>query len=96
MHCTYFANRGARHKAKLDQVFGRSLYPTLQFSVYSRRQFDCEGKGTLWDWSHPRARGIAFSHISRSTGEDRIGRKPFLYRGRGNAILTQSPERFRP
>ena len=34
--------------------------------------------------------------LSRRPYKNQVGGKPFLYRGRGNSILTQSPERFGP
>jgi hypothetical protein len=98
MHRTYFADRGALQGQAWPSLSPIPFIPCSNFRFIQGGKFDCEGKDvfTLWNWSQPRDRGIAFAHISRSTGEDRIGRKPFLYRGRGNAILTQLPERFGP
>gem|GEM_PF-4971371 len=102
MLCRYFADRGARHKAGLAKFLADCPFiPCANFRFIQGGKFDCEGKGvfTLWNWSRPLARGIAFAQyitISRSTGEDRNGRKPFLQRGRGDSVLTQSPERFGP
>ena len=99
MHCTYFADRGARHKAKLGQVFDRSpLCHAPIFGLFKAANSTVKAKVfLLFGTGASRALVESLSrNISRSTGEDRIGRKPFLYRGRGNAILTQSPERFRP
>jgi hypothetical protein len=99
MLCTYLADRGALHKTKLGLAFGLSPFdPCLNFRLIQGGKFAFEGKAvfTLWNWRQQGARGIAFAQLSRSTGEDRIGQKPFLHRGSGKSILTQSPERFRP
>jgi len=99
MHRTYFADRGARHKAKLGQVFRRSpLSQAPIFDLFKAANSTVKAKVFL-PLGTGASRAIVESlsrNISRSTGEDRIGRKPFLYRGRGNAILTQLPERFGP
>ena len=93
MHRTYFADRGARHKAKLGQLFSHApifvLFKAANSTVKAKVFLPFVGA----------SRGLVESlsrDISRSTGEDRIGPKPFLYRGRGKSILTQSPERFGP
>ena len=94
-----FADRGARHKAELGHVFGRSpLSRAPIFGLYKAANSTVKAKVFL-----PFGIGVGPArvespsrNISRSTGEDRIGPKPFLYRGRGNSILTQSPERFGP
>jgi hypothetical protein len=99
MHRTYFADRGARHKAKLGQVFRQSpLSHAPIFGLFKAANSTVKAKVFL-PLGSGASRAIVeslSSNISRSTGEDRIGRKPFLYSGRGNSILTQSPERFGP
>jgi hypothetical protein len=90
MHRTYFADRGARHKAKLGQVFRRSpLSQAPIFDLFKAAKWTVKAKVFL-----PLELELAARSWNRF--EDRIRRKPFLYRGRGNAILTQLPERFGP
>jgi hypothetical protein len=92
--------RGAPNR--VYKLFARHV-PTEQIRCFAHislqgGKFDCEDKGafTHWNWSQRRRVESLSRNISRSTGEDRIGRKPFLHRGRGKSILTQSPERFGP
>jgi hypothetical protein len=72
--------------------------PCSNFRFIQGGQFDCEGKCVCYPLElEPAPRAESRSrNLLRSTGEDRIGRKPCLYRGRGNSVLTQSPERFGP
>ena len=77
MHRTYFADRGARHKAKLDQVFGRSpLSHAPIFGLFKAVNSTVKAKVLLpiGIGARPALVESLSRNISRFTGEDRIGR----------------------
>jgi hypothetical protein len=97
MPCTYFADRGARHKAKFAKPLADCPFiPRSNFRLIQGGKFVRGGNGVFNPGACPALVASFSQNISRSAGENRIGRKPFLYRGRGKSILTQSPERFGP
>ena len=81
MFCTYYSDHGARHKAKLGKVLPIGpLSDAAIFGLFKAADSTVKAKVLLLFGigAIPALVESLSRHISRSTGEDRIGRKPFL------------------
>ena len=79
MFCTYYSDHGARHKAKLGKVLA-DLSDAAIFGLFKAGDSTVKAKVLLLFGigAIPALVESLSRNISRSTGEDRIGRKPFL------------------
>src|SRR4029077_12088794 len=90
-HISRIAARATR-PSLAKPLAGCPFIPHSNFRLIQGGKFDCEGNGDFNPGASPALVTSFSQNISRSAGENRIGRKPFLYRGGGKSILTQSPE----